>query len=240
MRTTAVALLVATTQAARINLIGGLATEDYDSGYLMYMNQWREDSLGGGTVHIEPTLEKARGTFFEVGDEDAPNYDPNVIQTLLFTTDEIPEEELATLNIETDDDKFTWFERVQFTYMTELGIWMVLASCKNDDFEEGEVFIGADCGWNYFGDFERWQTTAYDFRGSAKRPLSGNEVINVFGDQTTVYKVYASYALKDKETDAVVVSGGPSVTEFIFALQYGLASSGLAVASATLLAALTF
>lgn len=54
------------------------------------------------------------------------------------------------------------------------------------------------------------------------------------------YKVYAAFAIKDKDTGEVLEKGGPVVKDFTLLAEDAFAAVGLAVASASLLAATIF
>ena len=219
----ATALLLATAQTAELNLIT-------DGDYIMTMKSWAWD----GDITLEPTISKVSGNFADVG-----NGDPNVVMTLLITTDEIPEDQLATLDIENDDDEWTWFERVQFTWNMSLDIWMMVDWCKNDAIDDGFLFVGNECAWNWTGKAHNVYTEPASYKGVAHR-REGGDVKNDMRPGTP-YNVYSTYSIRDSDTGETFASGGPTVNEFIPMIDMDASAvAGLVLASSTILAGFFF
>ena len=65
----------------------------------------------------------------------------------MITETKIPDEELATIDLKTADDKFFWFDRLTFTYQTEYQITYMVDECKSDTHMDGKVFSAVDCPW---------------------------------------------------------------------------------------------
>ena len=108
-----------------------------DEGFSIDVKHWVWDQ----NVNVESVLTMFRGSWLADYDE------PIVEQTILITETKIDDAELATIDLNTDDDKFFWFDRLKFTYQTEFNITYLVDECKSDSYMDGQVFSAVDCPW---------------------------------------------------------------------------------------------
>lgn len=125
--------------------------------------------------------------------------------------------------------------------MMDLNIWMLTDHCKNDNVEDGAVLSGDKCHWHTRGVAHNVYTWPASYKGVAKRREGGPDMFNEFQVGPT-YQVYAAYTIRDKETEEVIASGGPTVSPFVLSVEmYGLgAMANLVLASTTFFAAAIF
>ena len=145
-------------------------------------------------------------------------------------------EELNSLNLATDNDKFFWFDRLTFTYQTEYEITYMVDECKSDSYDNGRVLGPVECPWAVLPYGYKIDADSDEFLAVAYRPTNGlpNSI------NTGFYNVYASWAIKDRVTKEVLRSGGPEVKEINLGFEDTFASAGLATASALFLAFFAF
>ena len=61
----------------------------------------------------------------------------------------------------------TWYDKLEFTYMPHLNIWMLVDYCKEAGSEE--VKAGVDCPWTMKLEEYVWYTCEAAFKGVARR-----------------------------------------------------------------------
>ena len=156
----------------------------------MDVKHWIWDDI----VNIESTLSMQRGSWMEDWDQ------PIIEQTLLITDTMIPEEELANLDLQTDNEKFFWFDRLTFTYQTEYEINYLVDECKSDSYQNGEVLSAAECPWEVMPYGHLVVTRANEWKAIAHRPTTGlPNSINAGS-----YNAYATLTIRDKVTKEVL------------------------------------